>query len=68
MSGYDYMVEKSQWKKGVAQFDLGELKMCGIESQWHPCDQGVSVKLYCEVGSSAHIVFKVRDFDQPVQS
>lgn len=28
MSGYDYMVEKAQWKKGgVAQFGLGVLKI-----------------------------------------
>lgn len=39
--------------------------MCGIQSQWHSPGQGVSVKLYCEVGSSAHILFKMSGFDQP---
>lgn len=40
--------------------------MCGIQSQWHSPGQGVSVKLYCEAGSSAHrILFKMSGFDQP---
>lgn len=40
MSGYDYMVEKAQWKK-VAQFDLGELKVCvaskPVAPPWSGC-------------------------------
>lgn len=39
--------------------------MWGIQSQWHPRGQDVNVKLYCEVGSSAQILFKMSDFDQP---